>query len=238
MIEIHFFGGLRRLRDHEYAVQQGESERNDQRGTGQIGPEDVSYLVERNRSIDQSRQWPVRLLAIAALPVLLVLAGCGGGVSGNSSNTFSVSPNTAAIDTNCTGCNATNTSGVAVEQFMATLSAGGAASVNWSVSGGDTNTGAGAITTSGQYTPPVYLTTDSVKVTVTATLTSSPFTQQSATVTVTPGFLQPLTPENVALGTNGAVTITGYIAEARRQHRNQLRGLQHSHRVQAAGKDR
>ena len=33
-------------------------------------------------------------------------------------------------------------------------------------------------------------------------------------MTVTPGFLQPLTPENVALGSGGTVTITGYIAEA------------------------
>ena len=33
-------------------------------------------------------------------------------------------------------------------------------------------------------------------------------------LTVTPGFLQPLTPENVAVGANGTVTITGFIAEA------------------------
>jgi hypothetical protein len=36
----------------------------------------------------------------------------------------------------------------------------------------------------------------------------------SANVTVTPGFLEPLSPENVALGANGTVTVTGYIAEA------------------------
>ena len=36
----------------------------------------------------------------------------------------------------------------------------------------------------------------------------------NAVLTVTPGFLQPLTPENVALGANGQVTITGYLAEA------------------------
>ena len=33
-------------------------------------------------------------------------------------------------------------------------------------------------------------------------------------LTVTPGFLQPLTPENAALGANGSVTITGFLAEA------------------------
>jgi hypothetical protein len=36
----------------------------------------------------------------------------------------------------------------------------------------------------------------------------------TALLTVTPGFLQPLTPENAALGANGQVTITGYLALA------------------------
>jgi hypothetical protein len=163
------------------------------------------------------RRWLARALAIAALPALFALAGCGGTPSGGLSNgVFSISPGTAAIDTNCTGCNTTNSSGATVEQFSATLSGGGAASVTWSVSGGDANSGPGTVTTSGQYTPPPYLTADSVQVTVTATLTSgtSAGTQASATVTVTPGFLQPLTPGNVALGSGGTVTITGYIAEA------------------------
>ena len=94
------------------------------------------------------------------------------------------------------------------------LSGGGAASVTWAVSGGDTNSGPGTITTSGQYTPPPYLTANSVQVTVTATLSSSSTTKATATVTVTPGFLQPLTPENVSLSSAGTVTVTGYIAEA------------------------
>ncbi len=160
---------------------------------------------------------PGRLLAAGAVPIFVLLAGCGGSASGTSSNgTFSVSPGTATVDTNCTGCNATNNSGAAVEQFSATLSGGGAASVTWAVSGGDTAEGAGSITSSGQYTPPPYLTADSVKVTVTATLASGTGagTMASATITITPGFLEPLSPENVALGANGTVTITGYIAEA------------------------
>ncbi len=163
------------------------------------------------------RHWPARALALAALPALFALAGCGGTpLAGSSNGAFSISPGTAAIDTNCTGCNTTNSSGATVEQFSATLSGGGAASVTWSVSGGDANSGPGTITASGQYTPPPYLTANSVQVTVTATLTSGTGagTQASAIVTVTPGFLQPLTPENVALGSGGTVTITGYIAEA------------------------
>ncbi len=150
-------------------------------------------------------------------PLALVLAGCGGGnVSGGSSNgTFSITPGTATVDTNCTGCNGSSSStGVSFEQFSALLTSGGAANVTWSVNGGDALAGAGTINSSGQYTPPSYLTANSVNITVTAKLISNSGMSASATIKVTPGFLQPLTPENVALGANGSVAITGYIAEA------------------------
>ena len=142
------------------------------------------------------------------------MAGCGGRTTPSSSNsTFSVSPGTASIDTNCTGCNTTNSSGSAVEQFSATLnSGGGAANVTWSMS--PTGSSYGSLTAGGQYSPPGYLTSNSVQVTVKAALVSNPSTTASAVLTVTPGFLQPLAPENVALGANGTVTVTGYIAEA------------------------
>jgi len=147
-------------------------------------------------------------------PALLLAAGCSAGhVTADPSNSaFSISPGTGSIDTNCTGCNASNAQGAAVEQFTATLTSGGAASVTWSVSGGDANSGPGTITPSGQYTPPPYLTADHAQVLVTATLNAS--TVATALLTVTPGFLQPLTPENAALGANGQVTITGYLALA------------------------
>lgn len=156
-----------------------------------------------------STRWFARALVIAGLPIVLLVAGCGGGtVSGSSSNnTFSVSPGTASVDTNCTGCNQSG-----YEQFTATLSTGGTANVSWAVS---PSTGAGTISASGQYTPPSALTADSVKATITATLTSGTGSGStaSAMITVTPGFLQPLTPENVALGSNGTAIITGYLAE-------------------------
>jgi hypothetical protein len=164
------------------------------------------------------RRVPVLRLALILLgPAMLALGGCSAGtVSANPSNgTFTVSPGTGSIDTNCTGCNATGLNGAPVEQFSATLTGGGAASVTWTATGGDSNTGAGTIDkTTGQYTPPSYLTADSVQVTVTATLNSDPGTQATAVVTVTPGFLQPLTPENVALGAGGSLTVTGFLAEA------------------------
>ena len=149
------------------------------------------------------------------LPALAILAGCGGasvGGSSGGSGSLLISPGTATIDANCTGCNTTSSGGL-VEQFSATFG-GSAAKVNWTLSGGDANSGAGTINSSGQYTPPTYLTANSVQVTVTASLASNTSTTASAALTITPGFLQPLTPENVALGANGTVTITGYIAEA------------------------
>ena len=151
-----------------------------------------------------------------------MLAGCGGGttIKGNSNvasnSTFVIAPGSVNIDTNCVGCNAKNSSGSAVEQFSATLTAGTAAAVTWSASaGGDANSGRGTINaTTGQYTPPSYLTANSVQVTITAKLNSDPTITASTVVTITPGFLQPLTPENAALGANGTLVVTGYIAEA------------------------
>ena len=118
-----------------------------------------------------------------------------------------------SIDTNCTGCNAINSKGISVERFRAALANGESADVTWSVSGGDRNSGPGNISSSGLYTPPSYLTSDRVQVVVTATLASNQRTATSV-LTVTPGFLQPLTPENAALGPNGQTTLTAFLAEA------------------------
>lgn len=147
---------------------------------------------------------------------MLAIAGCSGGSvnAGSSNGAFTISPGTGSIDTNCTGCNSNSSSGASVEQFSATLASGSPASVTWTVSGGDTNTGAGTISASGQYAPPAYLTADSVQVMVTATSNSDPASQATATIKVTPGFLQPLTPENVALASGGTLTVTGFLAEA------------------------
>jgi hypothetical protein len=163
-----------------------------------------------------------RVAAIVLGPALLALAGCETGhvIADPSNATFSISPAAAYVDTNCTGCNAANLHGGTVQRFTATLAGGGDAPVVWSVSGGDATSGPGSITPSGQYTPPSYLSGSRADVVVTATLKSSrgagggEGTKATAVLTVTPGFLQPLTPENVAMGPNGTVTLTGYLAEA------------------------
>ncbi len=49
---------------------------------------------------------------------------------------------------------------------------------------------------------------------VTASATAAPAITGQTTITLTPGFLQPLTPENVALGPMGTVTLTGRLAQA------------------------
>ena len=156
----------------------------------------------------------LRIITIVFAPALILLAGCGGGaVSANPSNSmFAISPGVRTIDTNCNGCNGVTAQGAAVEQFTAMLTNGSTAKVTWSVSGGDSTSGPGAINSNGQYTPPSYLTADRVQVVVTAALDSG--SRTSTVLTVIPGFLQPLTPENAALGANGQVTITGYLAEA------------------------
>jgi hypothetical protein len=145
-----------------------------------------------------------------------MLAGCATDtVTANPVNaTFAVSPAVATIDTNCTGCNATDGRGMPVHRFSARLANGSAAPVTWSVSGGDATAGAGKINAAGEYTPPGYLTADRAPIVVTARLTSDPRVAASAQITVTPGFLQPLTPENVALGPNGTVTVTAKLAVA------------------------
>lgn len=100
--------------------------------------------------------------------------------------------------------------------FSATLPNGDPAQVKWSVSGGDPAAGPGKISGSGVYTPPGYLTQDSVTVSVRATLQAPDSVLKptdTAQVTITPGFLQPLTPGNLALGPGSSVTISGSITE-------------------------
>lgn len=170
-----------------------------------------SLLTPRLECSPRRRPCSRVLFAILA-PVAFLAAGCSSGlVAANPSPTsFSIDTNSTAIDTNCTGCNATNALGRSVQRFSTTLPDSNA--VSWKLSGGDPLSGPGTIGPTGEYTPPSYLTADRVRVVVTAALPSG--VKASSVLTITPGFLQPLTPGNVALGAGGQVTITGYLAEA------------------------
>ena len=149
-------------------------------------------------------------------PAAAVLAGCGvAPVTARSTNPMlSITPGSGVIDTNCSGCNGKSPHGTPVHRFSAVLPSGDAAAATWSLSGGDPMAGPGSISATGQYTPPNYLSRDRVDVVVTAALKSNPSVRVDSVLTLTPGFLQPLTPENAALGPGGSLTITGYLAEA------------------------
>src|ERR1700761_1584400 len=137
----------------------------------------------------------LRALLACAAPLVLIIAGCGGGPSSNPSNsTFSISHGTTTIDTN------------GQVPFTATLTNGQpATNVNWAITTGtndSTTLGQGTINpTTGLYFPPSALSKDSVQVQVQANLASNAFQTASAVVTVTPGFIQTVTPENATLST-------------------------------------
>jgi hypothetical protein len=172
----------------------------------------------------RSRQNPLvtssirkRLFGSALLGIAIpLLAGCGAAarsaVQGNSA--LSITPGISTLDTNCTGCNATNNRGEPVHRLAALLANGSQAAVTWSVSGGDRIAGPGRIDAEGRYTPPGYLTADHADVLVTARLASDSQVTATARLTITPGFLQPLTPENAALGPGGTLTVSGKLAIA------------------------
>lgn len=132
----------------------------------------------------------------------------------SSSGEIYLSPAASQIDTNCTGCNAKNAQGNAVLQLAAKDATGDMLPVVWSVTAGDAKAGAGTIDADGRYTPPPFLTADHAQVVVTARLASDPHNLASTVVTISPGFLAPLTPANVALGQGGTVKLTGKLAQA------------------------
>ena len=146
-------------------------------------------------------------LALLLGPAAMVIAGCGGRVSAFSptaQESLSVHASVTHLDTNKT------------TRLTASLDNGDPAQVEWTLSGGDPRAGAGTISAEGVYTPPSYLTRDAVAVQIRAVLAGSAEPappSDSASLTITPGFLQPLTPGNLAIGPGGTVTISGSMTE-------------------------
>jgi len=143
-----------------------------------------------------------RLSAVCAPLLLLLAAGCGT-FPGSSGGGFAISSSAATVAT--TG----------QLQFKAMEPDGTPAAVQWSVSTTQNgpSLGAGSIDATGLYTPPNALSADSVAVEVAAHLESDPSRITSETITVTPGFLQPLLPENAALSQGGTLEASAQIAE-------------------------
>ncbi len=139
-------------------------------------------------------------------PLGLFLAGCGsmGSYVSNTSNAvFSIRATASSVTTN------------SQIRFSATLSSGAPAAVNWSVANGqnDPSLGQGAIDAAGLYTPPPALNHDRMLVQINAQLQSDPSRTASTVVEVTPGFLQPLAPENAALSLGATMPVRAQIAE-------------------------
>ena len=143
-------------------------------------------------------------LTLLTAPALILIAGCGGGVAASGFH-FSESISIHA--------NATHTDTAGHLQYSATLSGGEPTQVQWTATGGDPVSGPGSISPSGLYTPPTYLTQESAPVLITATPAQDPAQPGTATLTISPGFLQPLTPGNLALGPGASTQLSGSITE-------------------------
>jgi len=141
-----------------------------------------------------------------ALPALLVfLAGCGvGQFNGADANgAFSIAASTSTANSN------------GEIRFSARLPSGGPAAVVWSVAGGEnaSSLGEGRIDASGLYTPPAALSQDAVRIQIAARLKDNPLQTASMVVSITPGFVQSLLPENAALTAGATLEATAEIAE-------------------------
>lgn len=147
----------------------------------------------------------LRQFAPAALTLLLLVAGCGvaqySSVSANGA--FTVASTTSAVNSN------------GQIQFSATLPSGKAAPVVWSIAEGEnaSSLGEGHIDANGLYTPPSALSQDAVHVRIIAHLKNDPLETAAQSVSVTPGFVQSLLPENASLTAGASLQATAEIAE-------------------------
>lgn len=153
---------------------------------------------------------PIRLASLLTSRLLLTalvlgVAGCGSidyaAQAGDGS--FALSAATLSLGTN------------GQIALHAILPSGDAVPVAWSIASG-TNAatlGQGHIDPAGIYTAPGSLSADSVAVRIQAALQSNPQSTAVVTLTVHPGFVQPLLPQNMALTAGATADVTAQIAE-------------------------
>jgi hypothetical protein len=159
-----------------------------------------------SRILIKPRNGKTALKLFLATPFLfLLIAGCGAmnSLGGSAPDGLVISAEKATIDTTTT------------EQLNARLSSGASASVKWTIAAGqnDSSLGQGTISASGAYTPPTLLSRDQVQIQIMATSRSDPAATASYLLTVTPGFVQVLTPETASLASGSTVQVKGVIAE-------------------------
>jgi hypothetical protein len=151
------------------------------------------------------RKSGIKLLLLAAPLSLPFLAGCGAvsSAAGSGPGSLVINAERAATDTATT------------DQLTARMGSGASTSVKWTVASGqnDPSLGQGTISANGLYTPPPLLSRDQVQILVSATSRNDPATTASFWLTVTPGFVQVLSPETASLSPGSTVQVKGQIAE-------------------------
>jgi hypothetical protein len=146
-------------------------------------------------------RWTRLSLPAAALISSLVLAGCGAAVStpATGNDVFSI------------GSDRTSTTTARAIHLSAVARSSSPVEVDWSAGGGDPETGPGSIDSSGVYTPPTYLSQDSVSIRITASLRSDPSIIAVQQIELSPSIS--LAPENLALTPGSQTRLYASIAE-------------------------
>lgn len=149
-----------------------------------------------------ARKLLIRLLLGASLPAM---AGCGTMSFPSAAGTGAVAITASAAQVSTNGQIA----------LRATEPMGEAAAVEWSVLSGTNaaSLGQGAVDANGVYTAPGSLSADSAVVRIEAKLKSDPAEYATTAITVHPGFVQPLLPQDVALTPGATADVTAEIAE-------------------------
>jgi hypothetical protein len=146
-----------------------------------------------------------RFSAFALTALVVCLAGCGVGQfdSGTANGAFSIAASSSSVNSN------------GQIQLSARTPMGESAAVVWSIAGGEnaSSLGEGRIAASGLYTPPAALSEDTVRIQIAAHLKNDPMQTASTVVSITPGFVQSLLPENAALTAGSTMEATAEIAE-------------------------
>ena len=163
---------------------------------------------------------------LALVPATLLMAGCGGSFTLSSAGAGPLVLRSQVVGGVASGASRSGVATSASQPVMlqtssmlhwsATTADGLPVEVKWSVTGGDPVSGAGSITPDGVYSAPGWLTEDVAHVTLHARRTGSGAAESeadTATIEVTPGFLRPVSPENLALAPGATATFSASIAE-------------------------